>query len=198
MAYLLALNGQRQGRDLQLDRDLLHFGRSEMNDFMLEDPSVSGRHCTITRHEDYFVVRDLDSSNGTRVNDHEVKEQRVGAGDIIEMGSLLFRFMEHDVARPASPLEAPGDPFSDEEVEPPAVEQAPVEPPPLELPPEEDSSEAEPFEAYTDRAPSSVALPSGRLPVDLSRRSMNYTYLTIGSLIVFVVTAVIYLNMVMS
>ena len=49
-----------------------------------------------------------------------------------------------------------------------------------------------------DRAPSSVALPSGRLPVDLSRRSMNYTYLTIGSLIVFVVTAVIYLNMVMS
>jgi predicted component of type VI protein secretion system len=208
MAYLLGLNGQRQGRDLPLDRDLLHFGRSEANDFILEDPSVSGRHCTIIRHEDHYVIRDLDSSNGTRVNDHEVSESKIESGDIIEMGSLLFRFMASTVAvsEKATQVSAVGDPFSDEKEapEPPAgKEPAPSDPidqeEALELPQPSKPDEVPPRpEASSAHAPSSAALPSGRLPVDLSRRSMSYTVIAVGGLIVLTISIVVYLNLVMS
>ncbi len=208
MAYLLGLNGQRQGRDLPLDRDLLHFGRSEANDFILEDPSVSGLHCSIIRHDDHYVVRDLDSSNGTRVNDHEVSESKIEAGDIIEMGSLLFRFMASDVAasEKARQVSAAGDPFSDKKEAPESPadkEPAPSEPidqeEARELPQPSKLDKAPPRpEADSAPVPSSAALPSGRLPVDLSRRSMHYTAIAVGGLIVLTISIAVYLNLVMS
>jgi len=208
MAYLLGLNGKRQGRDLQLDRDLLHFGRSETNDFILEDPSVSGRHCSITRHDEYYMVRDLDSSNGTRVNDHEVSESKIEPGDVIEIGSLLFRLMASDdaVSEKAMPVSPGGDPFSDEEEVPGPVvgkEPAPSESIDSEKGPEPAQSSQhgkglEGSKADSVHTPSSAALSSGRLPVDLSCRSMNYTVIAVGGLIVLTISIVVYLNLVMS
>lgn len=208
MAYLLGLNGQRQGRDLPLDRDLLHFGRSEANDFILEDPSVSGRHCAIIRHDDHYVVRDLDSSNGTRVNDHEVSESKIEAGDIIEMGSLLFRFMVSTVAasEKATQVSSAGDPFADEKEAPepaPAKEPAPSgsidqEKGPDPAQPSKNGEDSVGPQADSVQTPSSAALPSGRLPVDLGHRSMNYTIIAVGGLIVLTISIVVYLNLVMS
>ena len=60
------------------------------------DDSVSGRHCELFQRDEYWYVRDLNSSNGTFVNGEKVyTEAELHNGDLLKMGSLslLVRFL---------------------------------------------------------------------------------------------------------
>jgi hypothetical protein len=67
-------------------------GRSRRCDIVVDDPNVSRQHAEIRRQADGYLVRDLDSTNGLRVNRREVKQAVLQHGDRIEMGTteLLF------------------------------------------------------------------------------------------------------------
>lgn len=68
-------------------------GRSENScDFVIEhDDSISGRHCELYRREEQWFVRDLHSSNGTKVNGQKVyQELEIHAGDILRLGQAEF------------------------------------------------------------------------------------------------------------
>ena len=68
-------------------------GRSADNDIVLPDKSVSRRHAAITRSSDGgFYLRDLQSQNGTYVDDHRVVEYLLSDGNKIEFGDLRFTF----------------------------------------------------------------------------------------------------------
>lgn len=57
------------------------------------DLSVSGRHCEIRERGGRFYISDLQSSNGTYVNDLKISsETEITSGSIIRMGKLEFRF----------------------------------------------------------------------------------------------------------
>ncbi len=57
------------------------------------DMSVSGRHCEISERDGKFYISDLQSSNGTYVNDLKITtETEITTGSIIRMGKLEFRF----------------------------------------------------------------------------------------------------------
>ena len=59
----------------------------------ISDPSVSRRHCVLTRQGDVFKVRDLDSRNGTLINGTPVQEHDLRHGDQIAVGDSLFVFL---------------------------------------------------------------------------------------------------------
>lgn len=61
--------------------------------------SVSRRHAEIRCEGDRWVVQDLGSSNGTRVNDEDAPERVLTAGDRISFGAVGFYFVLHDGAR---------------------------------------------------------------------------------------------------
>lgn len=66
--------------------------RQKCNIFIETDPSVSGVHCEIGVRENGFYIKDLQSSNGTYINDTRViTESRLIAGNIIRLGSLCLR-----------------------------------------------------------------------------------------------------------
>lgn len=66
-------------------------GRSRDCDLCLTDLSVSRRHAQLVRREDGWVVSDLGSHNGTRLNGWLVREPvRLSAGDRVEFGSVAF------------------------------------------------------------------------------------------------------------
>lgn len=65
MAFLIFVSGELKGRKFEIDKDTVTVGRSSENDIKINDPSVSSKHCTITREGDEFLVTDLDSTNGT-------------------------------------------------------------------------------------------------------------------------------------
>lgn len=68
-------------------------GRAADADLRLPDSGVSRKHAEVRRDDDGFMLVDLGSTNGTRVNDSRVAMRRLANGDRIEVGSttLVYR-----------------------------------------------------------------------------------------------------------
>ncbi|HVQ32199.1 MAG TPA: FHA domain-containing protein [Vicinamibacteria bacterium] len=67
-------------------------GRARANDIALEDEAVSGQHCRVRPEEGGFVLHDLGSTNGTRVNERRVSRHGLQDGDVIRVGDTSLRF----------------------------------------------------------------------------------------------------------
>lgn len=81
----------RQG-DYQLADAVTVIGRSRRCDIVLTDPNVSRQHAEIRRQDSGFMLLDLGSTNGTRVNRRDVKQVVLQHGDRIEFGTTEFLF----------------------------------------------------------------------------------------------------------
>lgn len=69
------------GDPIPLLKTTLMVGRRESADIVLRFPNVSGHHCELSLVDGYWHVKDLGSSNGTKVNGVRVTEQRIAPGD---------------------------------------------------------------------------------------------------------------------
>jgi len=86
-------------RDYKLDKDKISLGRKPENDIQIDDGAVSSQHMLILReasqylddHYDYYV-EDMNSTNGTKVNDVGVDRQLLKHGDVIQVGKHKFIF----------------------------------------------------------------------------------------------------------
>ncbi len=76
-----------------LESDEIKIGRLQTNDIVLPDPNVSRVHAKIEKRNESFFILDLNSTNGTYLNEKRITEARLRDGDIIRVGStrLLFR-----------------------------------------------------------------------------------------------------------
>lgn len=93
---LIALSGDAGSEPIFLDldqNDSFILGRSAKCDFPVEDINVSRQHCRIARQSGTFSLEDLNSHNGTFVNDAPVKNYRLEHGDQIRVGSAYFIFL---------------------------------------------------------------------------------------------------------
>lgn len=86
-----------------LDDSMMVIGRSKEADLRIDHPSVSSRHCQISRVNQYFALHDLGSKNGTRVNGSRVAQAYLSPGDLVQVGEVVFRF-ESDGDAKTSPL----------------------------------------------------------------------------------------------
>ena len=68
-------------------------GRHSSNLVVVMDGQASRYHCVIERTSDGFRVRDLDSSNGTRLNGKLVKEAVLVGGDVITIGKTTLKLV---------------------------------------------------------------------------------------------------------
>jgi len=80
------------GRRVEIGEAALVIGRMPECDVALSDPNVSRRHAEVRRQGTGFVVVDLGSTNGTRVNGAQVKERLLNNGDEITVGATKIRF----------------------------------------------------------------------------------------------------------
>lgn len=86
---LLIYNGRR----LVVGPSGAVLGRSRECEVVIGDPNVSRRHAELRPQGDAWVIGDLGSTNGTRVNGHRIREVEVlRSGDEIEAGSSLLTF----------------------------------------------------------------------------------------------------------
>jgi hypothetical protein len=78
-------------------------GRTHDCDLRIADLSVSRLHAELERGEDGWLLADLDSHNGTRVNGWRIREPvPVRAGDVLQFGSAVF--VLHDQQGPPDPV----------------------------------------------------------------------------------------------
>jgi len=84
-------------------------GRSEENDIVISDPNVSRRHARLSRLENGFMVEDLESTNGTLLDDAPIDRERIEGGDKLTFGSITTRFVRETGDRASSRRNSSGD-----------------------------------------------------------------------------------------
>ncbi|MFO7937099.1 MAG: FHA domain-containing protein [Kiritimatiellia bacterium] len=97
MACLIVMDGPLKGQKTALGKGLTRIGRRDTNDWSIPDDSVSGTHCEIEKNDSGFILRDLGSTNGTKVNNENIKEQRVFRNDVIMLGDVPVMLDGDDV-----------------------------------------------------------------------------------------------------
>ncbi len=95
MAWLVALDGELSGRRFPLDSPCL-VGRGPYNHVVLDDTRISRQHAKISPESGGHVVYDLNSANGSYVNDVQVKRQKLAPNDLVRFGPFNFKF-EHEL-----------------------------------------------------------------------------------------------------
>jgi len=88
-ARLLPTDG---GTAIELTKDVTLIGREVHCDLMLVHKSISKLHCVLVRTEGLILVRDLGSTNGTRVNG-----QRIRRGALLPKDKLAIANFKYTV-----------------------------------------------------------------------------------------------------
>jgi adenylate cyclase len=78
------------GDNIPLIREHLTLGRRESCDICLRFPNVSGMHAELAFRDGYWFVKDLNSTNGVKVNGHRVIQKVVLPGDEVCIGKRKF------------------------------------------------------------------------------------------------------------
>lgn len=84
---LIVVSGLARGQRVKFG-DKLRIGKSQDNDLVLPDDTVSRHHCELEREPRGIVVRDLGSTNRTRVGHTAVREATIQPGSTITVGSV--------------------------------------------------------------------------------------------------------------
>ncbi|MCL2001031.1 MAG: FHA domain-containing protein [Planctomycetes bacterium] len=92
MAGIRIKNGPNQGETRAISNKSLIAGRDENCDLILQDKGASRQHAEIFKIGDICFIRDLDSKNGTFVNDNRIDEEMLREGDRIQIGGTLIVF----------------------------------------------------------------------------------------------------------
>lgn len=94
VGWFVALDGQHKGEDFRLRDGQNTIGSDESCDIVLTDSTVSGKHASLRYKEGKFVLTDLDSSNGSFLNDHgdSLAREELKDNDVVRFGDVKLKF----------------------------------------------------------------------------------------------------------
>ena len=99
---LVPLDG---GTPIDIAKDVVLVGRKEDCDLRLDHKSISKLHCVIVKTDGLLLLRDLGSTNGTRVNGQRVRRAALLPSDQLQLASVRFSVHFAPDEPPASPDE---------------------------------------------------------------------------------------------
>src|SRR5271154_7208615 len=108
MARLVILSEGFTGKSFELTVDKTTIGRVDDNTFPIPEASVSSHHCEVLLRGTDIVIRDLNSTNGTFINGHQVTgEAPLKPGQILRLGQIEMRLEDAASAKAAAPKKLP-------------------------------------------------------------------------------------------
>jgi hypothetical protein len=100
MPLLTVAGGTMRGLSFRVGRGALVIGRAPTADIVLADPHLSRRHATVQATVEGVSLTDLDSTNGTWLNDQRITGSvQLADGDVVRLGRTELRFFDPGVAR---------------------------------------------------------------------------------------------------
>ena len=93
MARLILMFNKQVVKEFPLDKEGVTIGRNEDNTIMVDNLAVSGYHARIDLAGKDHILTDLQSTNGTFVNDKKVVSYKLSHGDNIIVGKHVILFV---------------------------------------------------------------------------------------------------------
>ncbi|MFB1481262.1 diguanylate cyclase [Corallococcus sp. RDP092CA] len=94
---LVQIHGPELGKKYVLEETEFTIGRDQHNHIVVDLDNVSRRHARIWGRQGKMYVEDLQSTNGTYLNDREVLQaQPLRSGDLVKVGGSIFKFLDGD------------------------------------------------------------------------------------------------------
>jgi FHA domain len=103
MPRLVAQSPEFAGQSFPLSGPEITVGRVADNKIQIEHASVSGHHAMLKLDALDYVLKDLDSTNGTRVNGEKVVEQKLRRNDVVMFGNIALLY-DSEHAPPGQPM----------------------------------------------------------------------------------------------
>ena len=94
MARIVIVRNGEEVASFSLEQKVCSLGRDPASDIPLSDPSVSRSHARLTRVFQDYYLEDLESTNGTLLNDRVVTKHLLRDGDRVRIGNFHLRFVD--------------------------------------------------------------------------------------------------------
>ena len=106
MPHLQIITHNGESYNFPLVKDKTTIGRSKNNDIVLPDPRVSSKHAEIISKGNRFILNDLESHNGTRINEELIQSHSLKHEDEIRIGQYRLAFLtkEKTISTPTKTL----------------------------------------------------------------------------------------------
>jgi hypothetical protein len=94
IGWFVAMNGNQMGEDFRVREGHNVLGSSPECEIVLDDGTVSAKHASLKHKDGKFLLTDLDSTNGTFVNDKtdSIAREEIKDNDTIRLGKLALKF----------------------------------------------------------------------------------------------------------
>ena len=103
---LVQVQGDQIGQVTGMHGEQWRVGRHQDSDLLIRDSGVSRNHARFLWDGDAYVLEDLDSANGTYVQNEQIKRHRMRDGDVVQFGpSFAYRYELADAEQEAMLLQ---------------------------------------------------------------------------------------------
>jgi hypothetical protein len=94
VGWFVALTGPQKGEDFRIREGPNVIGSAPDADIVLHDTAISGKHASLRYKDQRFTITDLDSTNGTFLNDRAdpIAREELKDNDMIRVGEVTLKF----------------------------------------------------------------------------------------------------------
>jgi hypothetical protein len=94
VGWFVVLTGEQKGEDFRIREGQNTIGSAADADIVLRDIAISGKHASLRYKDEKFTITDLDSSNGTFLNDRTdpIAREELKDNDIVRIGEVSLKF----------------------------------------------------------------------------------------------------------
>lgn len=92
--WLVIMSGPDKWKDFRVDRERVTIGSAEDCEIRIQDEGISSRHANVRQQPDGLFIVDLDSTNGTFINNETapVAKRELHDEDLIRVGNIWLKF----------------------------------------------------------------------------------------------------------